>query len=456
VSVRLWSLLLLVSPLLIACTGEEEVEPPSPSATAVVAQPTSTAFPTRTPAASPTLFPPRPPTATPEATETVPTEASITPEATPVAPEHLLGVFVVPADGSDEPLKVADDGFVAGWSPDGALIAFTLLHPDQTGCGVVPAGCFSMIFLVRADGTEEPTKLADGNAPVWAPGTNRLLFYTLTRGELTTWQGDTYPAIVGRDVYVADLTSGRTITLASNRSTEPVSSGGMSSWSPDGSHVLLGWGNLYMVKADGSEPPLKIANGSTFEVDWSPDGKRIVYSWGGEIYSVAADGSEPPRKLAIGHQPYWSPDGSRIAFIAKTLPTSEIWLVDPDTGEASKLVDGRLPYFSPKSVWSPDGSLILYRAEQSIYVVDPQGSAAPTKLGDGDSATWSPDGERVAITRTIEPSQGIPGASQLFVVNADGSGLTLLLDNLTPWCVTYAWSPDSQRIAFSSIYCPLS
>jgi Tol biopolymer transport system component len=445
-SVRSPWLLLLVSAALMACTSQEQVEPPSPSATAVVAQPTATAFPTRTPAPSPTLFPPRPPTATPEATEAALSETP----TTPVAPEHLLGVFVVPADGSDQPLKLADDGFVAGWSPDGALVAFTMLHPDQTGCGVVPAACFGMIFLVRADGTDQPTKLADGNAPAWAPGTNRLLFYTLTRGELTTWQGDTYPAIVGRDVYVADLTSRRTIALASDRSTEPLSSGGVCSWSPDGSHVLLGYGNLYVVKADGSEPPLKIADGSTSELDWSPDGKRIVYSWGGYIYTVPTDGSEPPQQLAIGHQPYWSPDGSRIAFIAKTLPTSEIWLLDPETAEARKLVDGRLP------VWSPDGSLMLYQADRSIYVVDPEGSAAPTKLGDGDSATWSPDGERVAITRTIEPSEGIPGASQLFVVNADGSGLTLLLDNLTPWCVTYAWSPDSQRIVFSSIYCSLS
>jgi Tol biopolymer transport system component len=383
------------------------------------------------------------------------TAVQVSPSPSPAWPAATAGIFTVPADGSSPPTKLADYGFVAGWSPDGALIAFTMLHPDQTGCGVTPAACFSMIFLVRADGTEEPTKLADGNAPAWAPGTNRLLFYTLTRGELTTWQGDTYPAIVGRDVYVADLASGRTIALASNRSTESVSSGGVSSWSPDGSHVLLGWGNLYMVKADGSEPPLKIADGSTFELDWSPDGQRIVYSWGGYIYTVPADGSEPPRKLAIGHQPYWSPDGSRIAFIAKTLPTSEIWLLDPETGETSKLVDGRLPYFSPKSVWSPDGTLILYRAEESIYVLDPQGSAPPTKLGDGDSASWSPDGQRVAITRTIEPSQGVPGASQLFLVNADGSRLALLLDNLAPWRVTYAWSPDSQRIAFSTYTGPL-
>jgi len=396
---------------------------------------------------TPTHPSPTPAVASPTATATA---VEPFPSPSPTWPEATDGIFTVPADGSSPPTKLADYGFVAGWSPDGALIAFTMLHPDQTGCGVVPAGCFSMIFLVRADGTEEPTKLADGNAPAWAPGTNRLLFYTLTRGELTTWQGDTYPAIVGRDVYVADLTSGRTIALARNRSTESVSSGGMSSWSPDGSHVLLGWGNLYVVKADGSEPPLKIADGSTFELDWSPDGQRIVYSWGGEIYTVAADGSEPPQQLAIGHQPYWSPDGSRIAFIAKTLPTSEIWLLDPETGETRKLVDGRLP------VWSPDGSLMLYQADRTIHVVDPQGSAPPTKLGDGDSAMWSPDGKRVVITRTMEPSEGIPGASQLFVVNADGSGLTLLLDNLTPWRVTYAWSPDSQRIAFSTYTGPLS
>lgn len=437
-------LLCLLSLLLVAaCTSGEE--------TPAITTPARTVLPSPTPGQAPTVTPPHPsptpavasPTATATAVEPFPSPSPAWPEAT-------AGIFTVPADGSSPPTRLADYGSVAGWSPDGALIAFTMLHPDQTGCLAGPAGCFGMIFLVRADGTEEPTKLADGNAPTWAPATNRLLFHTLTRGEIATWQGDTYAAIVGRDVYVADLTSGRTIALARNRSTEPVSSGGMSSWSPDGSHVLLGWGNLYVVKANGSEPPLKIADGSTFELDWSPDSQHIVYSWGGQIYTLAVDGSEPPRKLAIGHQPYWSPDGSRIVFIAKTLPTSEIWLVDPATGEETKLVDGYLPYFSPKSVWSPDGTLILYRAQQSIYVVDPQGSAPPTKLGDGDSAKWSPDGEHVAFQRTIEPSEGSSGSSQLFVVDADGGNLTMVADSLprSPW-FNYVWSPDGQRLAFS-------
>jgi len=446
-------LLCLLSLLLVAaCTSGEE--------TPAITTPARTVLPSPTPGQAPTVTPPHP-SATPAVASPTATATAVEalPSATPVWAGATDGIFTVPADGSSPPTKLADYGFVAGWSPDGALIAFTMLHPDQTGCGVTPAGCFSMIFLVRVDGTEEPTKLADGNAPAWAPGANRLLFYTLTRGELTTWQGDTYLAIVGRDVYVADLTSGRTIALASNRSTERVSPGDNHSWSPDGSHVLFGWGqtgtgNLYVVKADGSEPPLKIADGSTFELDWSPDGKHVVYSRGGYIYTAAVDGTEPPRKLAIGHQPYWSPDGSRIAFIAKTLPTSEIWLVDPDTGEASKLVDGDLPYFSPKSVWSPDGTRLMYSAEGAIFAVAIDDTSSPAELAEATYGTWSPDGTRIAFMKRAERAEGGPGFAKLFVIEADGGNLTMVADKLLP-CFNYAWSPDSQRLAFSSVICAL-
>ena len=446
-------LLCLLSLLLVAaCTSGEE--------TPAITAPARTVLASPTPGHAPTVTSPHPsPTPAVASPTPAPTAVEALPSATPVWAGATDGIFTVPADGSSPPTKLADYGFVAGWSPDGALIAFTMHDPDQTGCGpVAPAICFSIIFLVRADGTEEPTKLADGNAPVWAPATNRLLFYTLTTGEVATWQGDAYPAIVGRDVYVADLTSGRTIALARNQSTERVSPGDNHSWSPDGSHVLFGWGqtgtgNLYVVKADGSEPPLKIADGSTFELDWSPDSKHIVYSRGGYIYTAAVDGIEPPRKLAIGHQPHWSPDGSHIAFIAKTLPTSEIWLLDPETGEASKLVEGWLPFSSPASVWSPDGSRLMYSAEGSMFAVAIDDTTSPAELAEAPYGTWSPDGTRIAFMKR-EWSEGGPGFAKLFVIDADGGNLTMVADKLLP-CFNHAWSPDSQRLAFSSVICAL-
>lgn len=461
-----WSLLLLVLPLaLAACTGEEETEAPEPSVTASAAMASPTARASLPPSAtphpppSPTPFPTPPPSTTPE-----PTEVALT--TTPAPPEHLLGVFVVAADGSGEPLKVADDGFVEGWSPDGALIGVSTLDPDQSGCMVAPAACFRELCVVRADGQGQAVSLGDAQVPMWSARENKLLFYRLVRGPFTTASGHTFTGITAKEICVADAATGATTVLASNGPITRVdgetvttvgSYGDWPRWPPDESRVLFGFGSgLYVAKADGSQAPARVADGNIYEADWSPDGQQIVYSWGGEIYTVAADGSDSPRKLVIGHQPDWSPDGSRIAFIAKTLPTTEIWLLDPATGESDKLVDVGLPNVSPTLVWSPEGNVILYVAAGAIYCIAPEGDAPPRKLADGGWPVWSPDGKRVAFTRGFDRPDGAPLKSQLFVVNADGSGLTLLADDLTRSCVTYARSPNSQRIAFSSIYCPLS
>ena len=67
------------------------------------------------------------------------------------------------------------------------------------------------------------------------------------------------------------------------------------------------------------------------------------------------------------------------------------------------------------------------------------------KAAEGDPA-WSPDGRRIAFRR-YDGQLGSIGNSDLFVVNADGSGLRRLTrgaENLR-W---FAWSPDGRTIAF--------
>ena len=60
---------------------------------------------------------------------------------------------------------------------------------------------------------------------------------------------------------------------------------------------------------------------------------------------------------------------------------------------------------------------------------------------------WSPDGRRIAFRR-FGRSIRLAGNSDLFVVNADGSGLRRLTrhaENVPRW---FAWSPDGRTIAF--------
>ena len=61
---------------------------------------------------------------------------------------------------------------------------------------------------------------------------------------------------------------------------------------------------------------------------------------------------------------------------------------------------------------------------------------------------WSPDGERIAFV------SGGNLNSDIYVMNADGSGITRLThnkaDDLSDWSLSPAWSPDGERIAFYS------
>jgi len=88
------------------------------------------------------------------------------------------------------------------------------------------------------------------------------------------------------------------------------------------------YSTIYVMKADGSEPPeeaLAVEKGA-FDLSWSPDGQWFAYytpcSVGDCLFKVRVDGTQPtflteggcgPRTChAFG--PEWSPDGEKIAF----------------------------------------------------------------------------------------------------------------------------------------------
>jgi Tol biopolymer transport system component len=83
----------------------------------------------------------------------------------------------------------------------------------------------------------------------------------------------------------------------------------------------------------------------------------------------------------------------------------------------------------------------------SIYLLDPQGIVRQLTATDGPfddySATWSPDGSHIAFVSDRETA-----LENLYVMNADGSGMRRLTDMTRVCCP--AWSPDGTRIAFSS------
>lgn len=189
------------------------------------------------------------------------------------------------------------------------------------------------------------------------------------------------------------------------------------------------------------------------------------------LYVMAADGSDKTRLQITGSKngnPQWSPDGTEIAYI--NYDTASLHVVTAD-GLLDRIVVDDLS--GPNGChcdfeWSPDGQWIVYAPytptngpeAAAIWVVRRDGTERRqiTDRGtypraDDISPTWSPDGRRIAFvsdrTGTLEERDW-----EIYVVNADGTGLTQLTSHLEPASAlstsisVYDWSPDGTEILF--------
>jgi Tol biopolymer transport system component len=101
-------------------------------------------------------------------------------------------------------------------------------------------------------------------------------------------------------------------------------------------------------------------------------------------------------------------------------------------------------------VRSPDGSRIVFGARGgTIYSMIVQSRELSVlahlpgrNLDSVDEIEWSPDGAHIAIMNDLEP-----GGGRLYVMNADGSDVRVLLHNYEPQRRS-AWSPDGGSIAY--------
>ncbi len=190
---------------------------------------------------------------------------------------------------------------------------------------------------------------------------------------------------------------------------------------------------------------------------YSPDGTRIARpdKAGDRIIHTAADGSDPqivaefdPVGALIGgnnKNPFWSPDGSHIAYFSDRNHRWELWVGPADGSNVGSVLlnvtpNGASAFSDIVGDWSPTGAHLAYSFAPPnqlelgvITVVDEAGS--PLTSFDGLWPSFSADGS------TIAHSNRETGVVELR--NVDGSNRrSLATEGAWP-----SWTPDGRLLA---------
>ena len=208
---------------------------------------------------------------------------------------------------------------------------------------------------------------------------------------------------------------------------------------------------IWVLAADGGRP-LRFTRGPKRDSAprWSPDGEHLAFLSDREdekpqLYVMPAAGGEP-RKLtsldAGASAATWSPDSRRIAFSAR------VWLEPPPADpEARKRWEQR-PRRVTRAQYKADGQGYTFDGRWHLFVVD-LAAGEPRQVTDGDcedrGEAWSPDGGRLAFSRT-RTGKSEYSWSDLHVLDL-ASGEARRVSDAIPRAVSPTWSPDGTTLA---------
>lgn len=208
--------------------------------------------------------------------------------------------------------------------------------------------------------------------------------------------------------------------LYSSYSGNPIAYGGERWLTPDGTTGVL-LNNI---------PPY---------MSFSPDGKLLAFSDFSaannlDIYIGSLSEKVSPRRLTTypgpDDQVAWSPGGGTIVFVSHRDGTSHLYTMTSGGGYQRRLTNNDM--YEGQPAWSPDGAHLAFvggkdGGQSDIYIVNADGTGTRNltnqAAGQNRYPAWSPDGLMVAF------SSNRTGNREIFAMRLDGSGLINLTNN---------------------------
>jgi len=347
------------------------------------------------------------------------------------------------------------------WHPDGTKIALTTWGKEQKG------SCISIIEFDRDTLdklpvlSEEPLpeytligerEITSGEwedfGPSFSPDGNTIIFSSNRNGNWDIWSigadGEGLKQITkepGDEIAPVFTPDGKEIAFLKKQEDEKMrryeDEKNLSTSQPlNLSTSVISTYDLWIMKSDGSGARQATEGIPVLSYPaWHPDGRELAFvAQGANGYEILISGVREPfgvRKLAFAFEsgsklphsidyPFkeflyrigYNPAGNKITFESNVSGNLEIWVMNSDGSDMSKITKGDKPHWNP--VWSPDGKKIAYATEKfasnlgppfwpasnyNIWLADMSTGKEEALTAEEQTdwnPAWSPDGKKIA------------------------------------------------------------